>query len=68
MDGTGICRTTESKKQGDFGEQMYFTLTDAGLGLSDYLGPKLISAEVNRAMCEWEAIHEQTHDSVSRKS
>ncbi len=64
----GFVELQRAKKQGDFGEQMYFTLTDAGLGLSDYLGPKLISAEVNRAMCEWEAIHEQTHDSVSRKS
>lgn len=57
-----------AEKQENLEEQMYFTLTDAGLGLSDYLGPKLISTEVNRAMCEWEAIHGQTHDSVSGKS
>lgn len=64
----GFVELQRAEKQGDFGEQMYFTLTDVGLGLSDYLGPKLISTEVNRAMCEWEAIHGQTHDFVSRKS
>lgn len=64
----GFVELQKAEKQGDFGEQMYFTLTDVGLGLSDYLGPKLISTEVNRAMCEWEAIHGQTHDFVSRKS
>lgn len=63
----GFVVLQKAEKQGDFGEQRYFALTDAGLGLSDYLGPKLISTEVNRAMCEWEAIHGQTHDSVSRK-
>jgi len=64
----GFVELQRAEKQGDFGEQMYVTLTDVGLGLSDYLGPKLISTEVNRAMCEWEAIHGQTHDFVSRKS
>lgn len=64
----GFVELQRAEKQGDFGEQMYVTLTDVGLGLSDYLGPKLISTEVSRAMCEWEAIHGQTHDFVSRKS
>ena len=29
-------------------------LTEEGLGLSDYLGPQLISDEVRHAMEEWE--------------
>ena len=33
----------------------YFTLTDLGLGLSDYLGPQLISSDVREKMKEWEA-------------
>ena len=45
----------------------FLTLTETGLGISDYLGPQLISPAVARAMHEWEVIHEQTHDSVSRK-
>lgn len=35
----------------------YLTLTEKGLGLSDYLGPKLISLEVQKAMNEWEVKH-----------
>lgn len=32
-----------------------FTLTEAGLGLSDYLGPQLISPQIQAAMEAWEA-------------
>lgn len=32
----------------------YLTLTETGLGYSDYLGPQLISARVQAAMEEWE--------------
>ena len=35
-------------------EQEYLSLTDDGLGLSDYLGPMLISEPVKKAMDEWE--------------
>ena len=42
----------------------FFTLTQTGLDLSDYLGPQLISPQVGRAMREWEACHGQTHDSI----
>ncbi len=45
----------------------YLTLTEAGLGVSDYLGPQLISPAVAKAMHEWEVIHGQTYDSVSGK-
>lgn len=38
-------------------EQKYITLTETGLGLSDYLGPQLISPEVYKAMQEWEVMH-----------
>ncbi len=42
----------------------FFTLTQTGLDLSDYLGPQLISPQVGRAMREWEACHGQTHDFI----
>ena len=32
----------------------YIGLTEEGLGLSDYLGPQLISEEVRKRMLEWE--------------
>lgn len=32
-------------------------LTEKGLGLSDYLGPQLISPEVGRRMKEWDDVH-----------
>ena len=31
----------------------FLDLTDTGLGLSDFLGPKLISPEIRKAMDEW---------------
>lgn len=46
----------------------FLTLTESGLGLSDKLGPQLISTEVRRAMQEWEVIHGQTHDLIPRQS
>ncbi len=35
----------------------YLTLSGEGLALSDYLGPQLISPDVERAMQEWEVSH-----------
>lgn len=35
----------------------YITLTESGFGLSDYLGPQLISPKVKKAMQEWEVMH-----------
>lgn len=40
-------------QQSDLDAKIYFALTDAGLELSDYLGPQLISPKINQAMCEW---------------
>lgn len=48
-------------------ENGFLSLTEAGLGVSDYLGPQLISPAVDQAMHEWEVIHGQVHDTVSRK-
>ncbi len=48
-------------------ENGFLSLTEAGLGVSDYLGPQLISPAVDQAMHEWEVIHGQAHDTVSRK-
>ncbi|MBS5282622.1 MAG: STM4012 family radical SAM protein [Clostridiales bacterium] len=35
----------------------FFSLTETGLGLSDYLGPQLISPAIQAAMKEWEERH-----------
>lgn len=43
------CRREES--------EMFFCLTGQGMGLSDYLGPQLISDEVRRRMEEWDRIY-----------
>lgn len=48
------------------GFQTYLALTDEGMGLSDYLGPQLISPEIQAAMEEWEEV--QTFDRLSGKS
>lgn len=37
-------------------EKGYLELTDTGMGLSDFLGPQLISPEIRRAMEEWEFV------------
>lgn len=38
-------------------ELIYLTLTPKGLGLSDYLGPQLISENIQKKMEEWENVH-----------
>ena len=45
-------------------EEEYLTLTQKGLGLSDYLGPQLISTEIGERMTQWEMIHGQAHGSL----
>ncbi len=48
-------------------EEEYLTLTQKGLGLSDYLGPQLISTEIGERMTQWEMIHGQAHGSLPRQ-
>ncbi|MDO5349591.1 MAG: STM4012 family radical SAM protein [Lachnospiraceae bacterium] len=38
----------------DLGAETMLTLTDTGMGLCDYLGPQLISQEIQGRMDEWE--------------
>lgn len=45
-------------------QEDYLVLTDAGLELSDYLGPQLTSPQVRQDMEEWEVIHGRTHDFI----
>lgn len=45
----------------------FLALTELGLGLSDYLGPQMISPEVRQRMEEWEAIYGQKNDSLPGK-
>ena len=42
-------------------------LTEKGMGLSDYLGPMLISKEVQDKMTQWEALHGTKHDPIQRE-
>ncbi len=42
----------------------WLTLTEEGLGLSDCLGPELISPEIRRKMEEWDDVHKKDHDSL----
>lgn len=51
------------KKQGH-----YLALTNTGMGLSDCLGPMLISQEVRDNMNRWEDLHGTKHDPIQRKS
>lgn len=44
----------------------YLSLTEAGLALSDYLGPQLISPQVRAAMEEWEESHGKPYHAISR--
>ncbi len=46
------------------GTEQYLDLTETGMGLSDYLGPQLISWQVRKRMEEWEELHEQKYDGV----
>lgn len=66
--GQGFVMFVEEGKQGDSQARRYLALTETGMGLSDYLGPQLISPEVYRAMHEWEVMYGQAHASVPRQS
>lgn len=51
-------------------DETYYVLTDKGMGLSDYLGPMLISEAVSKKMEEWEEEHglgKGTYGSLQRK-
>lgn len=50
------------------GTRRYLTLTEKGMELSDYLGPQLISAKVDKLMKEWGAVYERTDTSISGQS
>lgn len=43
----GYCRMSDG----------FLAMTEKGLGLSDWLGPQLISPHIRRRMNEWEALH-----------
>ncbi len=47
-------------QKGDF-----LTLTERGMELSDYLGPKLISGEIRKKMREWDRSHGETGTFIS---
>ncbi len=42
----------------------WLVMSAEGLALSDYLGPQLISGQVQKAMEEWEVQHGQAHDGL----
>lgn len=46
---------------------LFLTLTEEGLGLSDYLGPQLISRQVQERMAVWEAEHGKADGSLPGK-
>ncbi len=45
----------------------WISLTETGLGLSDYLGPQLISNDVRKKMEHWEEVYGTRNNSVSGK-
>lgn len=46
----------------------FLGLTQEGLGLSDYIGPKLISEEIRRKMQEWEQFYGQENGFLQGQS
>ncbi len=58
---------TDTKKTQDVSE-VFLALTETGLGLSDCLGPQLISEPVRQAMEEWEKKHGRTYGTVQGES
>ncbi|MDE6219862.1 MAG: radical SAM protein, partial [Lachnospiraceae bacterium] len=64
----GFAAVCEEAEQKDSKPRKYVALTESGMGLSDYLGPQLISPEVTKSMQEWEVLHGQAHDSIPRQS
>ena len=48
--------------------ECFLTLTEEGMGLSDYLGPMLVSEAVWGKMKEWEAVYEPGGGFIPGKS
>lgn len=61
-EGAAYTRKTEG------GQEDFLSLTEEGLELSDYLGPQLISSEVERAMQKWEERHGRIYGFIPRQS
>lgn len=60
----GFIQWKEDGKEGIQEGEKFLALTETGLGLSDYLGPQLISDEIRKAMEEWEEMHGQPYDII----
>lgn len=56
------------EEQENLHPRKYVTLTESGMGLSDYLLTAAHLPEVLGLMHEWEVLHGQTHDPVPRQS
>ncbi len=55
---------SQEKKVQEKGGGKFLALTQTGLGLSDFLGPRLISPGIQRAMEEWEEMYGRSHGTL----
>jgi len=62
----GLCQAAGAE-QGGPQAAGFIRLTQMGLGLSDYLGPQLISPQIRAAMAAWEEEQAHAHDLVPRQ-
>lgn len=71
--GKELCRSgcMQAERGGDGLFQAgidFLSLTQEGLGLSDYIGPMLISRDIRRRMGEWERIYGKENDFIQGES
>lgn len=61
----GFLRIEQSHEK--TGSEDFLTLTELGMGFSDYLGPEMISDNVRERMREWDEVHESSGNLVPGK-
>lgn len=61
-EAAGYPELQKGQRDSGYQDSVFLSLTEEGLGLSDYIGPQLISADIRRKMLEWERMNGQENN------
>ncbi len=61
-EAAGYPELQKGQRGSGYQDSGFLSLTEEGLGMSDYIGPQLISADIRRKMLEWEKSNGQENN------
>lgn len=61
-EAAGYPELQKGQRDSGYQDSVFLSLTEEGLGLSDYIGPQLISTDIRRKMLEWERMNGQENN------